>query len=66
MPGLADLVVSSRAEMADGLSRIIHAYRHMEISQPDTHKFAAILERVAPYMPTFIGHPGMPGNTNDI
>lgn len=66
MPGLADLVVLSRVEMADGLSRIIHAYRHMEISHPDTHRFTATLERVAPYMSTFIDHSGMPGNTNDI
>jgi hypothetical protein len=52
--------------MADGISKVIHAYRHMEVSHPDTRKFAGTLERAAPHMPTFIGHPGMPGNTNDV
>ena len=62
----ADLVTSARARMADDLSWIIQAYRHMEVGHPDTRKFAGTLERAAPNIPTFIGHPGMSGNTNDV
>ena len=66
VPGLADLVASSQARMADDLSKVIQAYRHLEVSHPETRKLAGTLERAAPYMPVFIGHPGMPGNTNNV
>ena len=66
VPGLADLVASSQARMADDLSKVVQAYRHLEVSHPETRKFAGTLERAAPYMPVFIGHPGMPGNTNNV
>ena len=38
VPGLAGLVASARARMADDLSKVIQAYRHMEVSHPDTRK----------------------------
>ncbi len=38
VPGLADLVASARARMADDLSKVVQAYRHMEVSHPDTRK----------------------------
>lgn len=66
VPGSADLVASSRTEMADGLSGIIHVHRHMDVGHPDTRRFAATLERTAPHMSTFIGRPGIPGSANDI
>ncbi len=66
VPGLADLVASARARMADDLSKVVQAYRHLEVSHPETRKFAGTLERAAPHMSTFIGHPGMPGNTNNV
>ena len=66
VPGLADIVAASQAYMADGISKVVQAYRYLEVSHPDTRKFADTLENAAPYMPVFIGHPGMPGNTNNI
>ena len=36
--GLADLVASARAQMADDPSKVIQAYHHMEVSHPDTRK----------------------------
>ena len=38
VPGLADLVASARARMADDLSKVVQAYRHMEVSHPETRK----------------------------
>ena len=63
---MADLVASARAQMADDLSKVIQAYRHMEVSHPDTRKVRRHLERAVPHISVFIGRPGMPGNTNDI
>ena len=50
--------------MAGDIRRIIHAYRHGEVTDCETRRFADTLENALPYMPTFISHPGMPGHTN--
>ena len=38
VPGLADLVASAQTRMAGDLSRVVQAYRHMEVSHPETRK----------------------------
>ena len=41
-------------------------YRYGDVSSEESRKFADALENAAPYMGTFIGHPGMAGNTNAV
>ena len=64
VPGLAEYAAAAQARMTEDVSVIIHAYRHGEVSDGETRKFAGTLENALPYMSTFIANPGMPGHTN--
>lgn len=65
-PGMAGFVESAQADMARGLATVAQAYRQGEVADPESRKFADTLDNAAPYMGTFIAHPGMPGTTNDV
>lgn len=66
IPELAELVEKYQNILNQNLSKLVHTYRYGDVSSEDSQKFADTLENAAPYMGTFIGHPGMAGNTNAV
>ena len=66
VPGLTEFVESAKKDTLNEIDKIIHAYRYGEVSDPETRKFADTLENAAPFLVTFLEHPGMPGSTNGI
>ena len=48
------------------MKKVADAYRHGEIGDPENRRYAGSLDNAATYTGTFIAHPGMPGNTNEV
>ena len=65
VPGLEQAAEDEIAVLNKRVSRLVHAYRHGEVSDGETRRYAATLENALPYMFEFLRHPGMPGNTNE-
>ena len=66
VPGLADVVDSTRAGLVGRTTQLAEAYRHGQVTDEKNRTFAHTLENALPYMFEFIDHPGMPGNTNSV
>ena len=64
VPGLTEYVESERAFLLERTANVVYAYRTGDVSDEESHRFAGTLENAAPYLFTFIGHPGMEGTTN--